>query len=237
MESTPHKDESTGSKDIPAPQPRFTRGTDHGHALKTNEERSFAALLDRLGAPDDHHRLTIQNGDQAAENIELSESGVEIVIGFDSRGKLSWTGSGQIASACATVRHDWGGVHLIPNLKRGVRINGSSISAQQVLKNGDRIQLIPNDHADAIGTELVFREPLSVQVIPRVLFPANGEAKPRVSNAEPKSKLTREASVVLPTQKLMLGLFTAKHVAIIFVCTLLGAIAVFLALNWIDSQF
>jgi len=237
MQSTPLKDESPANKNTAAPSGAAPRRDLGGLALKPSDEQSFAKLLDRLGAPDDHHRLIIQNGDHAGENVELSEPGNEIIIGFDNQGNLAWTPKGLIASACATVRHDWGGVHLTPNLPGEVRINGASINTQQTLKNGDLIELIPNDGASGNGTELVFREPLSAQVIPRVLLPGNGQVKPTVSKTEGTSKMTTEASVDSASHKLILGLFTPAHLAIIVICTLLGAIAVFLALNWIDSQF
>src|SRR5438874_7860167 len=107
MNSTPtnKKDHSDGKEKIAGVSEGARPDERDDSALTLDRDRSFADLLDRLGAADDQYRFEIQNGEHAGAEIALNGPGGEIVIGFDNRGELAWTGGTRIASPCAVVRN------------------------------------------------------------------------------------------------------------------------------------
>ena len=225
-------------------------------ALAEPPSRSFAAVLNSLRTAEDSFHFIVEDGGQSGTRLFIESA--EMPVGWDSTGERLACDLASIVALRMVVRKDWTGVVVLPDRPGMVSINDAPAEDQQRLHNGDRVTLEPTAIArGSVPVTLVFHEPASLvaldSLLPQKLPPPVVPVAPPVeasslteaSAYEPDAPVAALEPVtpqaVSPKkqrqslgniQKRYFGYFTLLELFIMIVGTVVGAIVVFLVLEY-----
>ncbi|HET6976003.1 MAG TPA: FHA domain-containing protein [Pyrinomonadaceae bacterium] len=193
--------------------------------------KSFAAILDSLRTDEDRFYFVVEGSGERIP-IELEQ----MPLGWDASGAQLCFDISSIADLCAVVRKDWSGVILRAQIGSAITVNGEPLEDERRLRDGDRVFL--NRIAGDRQFVLIFHEPTSLvildTVMPRVAPEANtlpaveSSAASRVEHSRPMQKLT----ALIRSDKEYFVVFTFVELSLMAVGTIVGAVIIFLILNF-----
>jgi pSer/pThr/pTyr-binding forkhead associated (FHA) protein len=208
------------------------------HSQGSEPVKTFAAILDGLRTDEDRFYFLIEGGRQGGTRVAIETD--EMPIGLHATGdQLSFDVS-SIASMFAVVRKDWSGVLLQPQIN-GLTINGELIDDVRRLRDGDRIAFPARERRmDQTGESiLVFREPASLVILdslmPRATPPENDPSQIVQSNGHIESgtvRSTHRFAAILRSNREYFGAFTFTELSLMAMGTIVGAVIIFLILNY-----
>jgi hypothetical protein len=202
--------------------------------------KSFAAILDGLRTDEDRFYFLIEGGRQAGLRVPIEREEMPLGRLLDGE-QLSFDVS-SIAELLAIVRKDWSGVILQPQAS-GLAVNGQVLTDERRMRDGDRVSF--STHASkaeaANGPVLVFHEPASLVILdslmskpvpheidPSQLSQQNDKVQPpgRVHNS------ARQVVALFRDNKEYFGAFTFVELSLMAMGTIVGAVIIFLILNY-----
>lgn len=196
---------------------------------------NFAAILDTLRTEEDSFYFIVENkAKKELRRIRLEQA--EMMIGANQRGEIVG-GVDEISTICAVARKDWNGILLDAHETSAIIVNGEPLTEARRLRDGDRVGF------SAVNKEtLVLHEPSSLVALESML------ASRSASDARfgiHQTKGTEDATAALvPTsektksslfERTFFGYFSFLEVVTMFFSTLIGAVLVFLFLEFMFS--
>lgn len=225
LDSSPPTDEF-----LPAPSP----------TLKPS--KSFGAILDSLRTDEDRFYFVIDGGSQSGVRVPIELE--QMPLGWDETGEYLCFDINLIADLCAVIRKDWSGVILQSQAASGITVNNEPLEDERRLRDGDRLSLRGVNKENTPGSEvvLVFREPTSLVILdslmPRVSPLPEDTASQSVDNGpsdaarlnlhNPAQKL----SALIKSDKEYFTVFTFVELTLMAIGTIVGAVIIFLILNY-----
>jgi FHA domain len=198
--------------------------------------KSFAAILDSLRTDEDRFYFVVDGGDQSGSRIPIELA--EMPLGWDATGEYLCFDISSIADLWAIVRKDWSGV-ILRTQTFGITVNGEPLEDERRLRDGDRVFLNTPQSGVTGHTQLVltFHEPTSLvildSVMPRILPEDN--ANSAVASG-PASGVNRshfqQLAALIKSDKERLSVFTFLELSLMAIGTIVGAILIFLFLNY-----
>ena len=204
---------------------------------------SFAAILDSLRTDEDRFYFVVEGGEQPGVRVSIELE--EMPMGWDETGELLCFNISTIADLCAVVRKDWSGVILRTPTASNITINNEPLDDERRLRDGDRLLLRPTDKDGTANSQvvLVFREPTSLVILdslmPRVP-PLREDVVSASIESDPGGGATR-LDIHKPAQKLAsliksdreyFTVFTFVELSLMAIGTIVGAVIIFLILNY-----
>ncbi|HEX2269821.1 MAG TPA: FHA domain-containing protein [Pyrinomonadaceae bacterium] len=207
---------------------------------RSNSPKSFAAILDSLRTDEDRFYFVIDDGTGSGSRIPIEVE--EMPLGWDETGEYFCFDISSIVDLCAVVRKDWSGVMLRAQSAFGITVNGEPVEDERRLRDGDRIALNPPArNGNNTPLVLTFHEPTSLVILDTVM--------PRVAHEDHAASATeigphsagQRAHLQKPMQKLAallasdreyISVFTFLELTLMVSGTILGAIIIFLFLNY-----
>lgn len=206
----------------------------------SKEPKSFAAILDSLRTDEDRFYFVIEDGTASGSRIPIEVE--EMPLGWDETGEYFCFDISSIADLCAVVRKDWSGVLLRAQTAFAITINGEPLENERRLRDGDRISLNPPARRGANSTPLVltFHEPTSLvildSVMPRVApedhAPVAAGNKPNSGAERTLQRPVRKLAALITSDKEYFAVFTFVELSLMAIGTLVGALIIFLILNY-----
>jgi hypothetical protein len=207
---------------------------------RSNAPRSFAAILDSLRTDEDRFYFVIEGGTQSGGRIPIELD--EMPLGWDATGELFGIDISSIAELSALVHKDWSGVVLRPQTGAAITINGEPVETERRLRDGDQVLLHPpvRHNADNTPVILTFHEPTSLVILDSVMPRSVREDNaPAVENAAAvgvgRSQLQnplQKLGALITSDKEILSVFTFVELSLMVIGTLVGAVIIFLILNF-----
>jgi FHA domain len=218
-------------KEAPLPQPNN----------RPNAPRSFAAILDSLRTDEDRFYFVIEGGTQSGGRIPIELD--ETPLGWDATGELFGVDISSIAELSALVHKDWSGVVLRPQTGAAITINGEPVEVERRLRDGDRVLLNPpfRNNADNTPVLLIFHEPTSLVILDSVMpRPLREDSAPAIENGPAAGGVARnrlqnplqKLGALITSEKEILSVFTFVELSLMVIGTLVGAVIIFLILNF-----
>ena len=203
--------------------------------------KSFAAILDSLRTDEDRFYFVVEDGTDSGSRIPIELE--EMPLGWDETGQHLCFDISSIADLCAVVRKDWSGVVLQTQTGLGITVNGEPLVDERRLRDGDRVFLHWPESGVAISAPIVltFHEPTSLVILDTVMpivpredhAPVAAESGPipgaqRGNLQHPMRKL----GALIRSDKEYFAVFTFVELSLMAIGTLVGAIIIFLILNY-----
>jgi pSer/pThr/pTyr-binding forkhead associated (FHA) protein len=208
--------------------------TQHSKPTKT-----FAAILDGLRTDEDRFYFLIEGGPQSGMRVAIEND--ETPLGLHLNGNHLSFDADSISTMFAVVRKDWSGVLLHPQF-RGVTINGEAVDDVRRLRDGDRIAFAPKERRvdSAVDSILIFREPASLVILdslmPRTTPPETDTSQVVQTNGHIQSSMVHSSvqkfSALFTSNTEYFGVFTFAELSLMAIGTLVGAVIIFLILNY-----
>ena len=207
----------------------------------SKQPKSFAAILDSLRTDEDRFYFVIEGGTQSGSRIPIELE--EMPLGWDETGACLCFDISSIAVLCVVVRKDWSGVILRTQTGAGITVNGEPLENERRLRDGDRLFLNAPERGVAGNNQFVltFHEPTSLvildSVMPRVqrednaLAPAAGGPATRAERHHLQAPV-RKIVALITSDKEYFAVFTFLELSLMAVGTMVGAIIIFLILNY-----
>lgn len=192
--------------------------------------KSFAAILDSLRTDEDRFYFVIEESGSRIP-IELEQ----MPLGWDVSGEHLCFDISSVVDLCAVVRKDWSGVILRTQIGSDIAVNGEPLEDERRLRDGDRVAL----NRPEKGIVLTFHEPTSLvildTVMPRVTREENtlpAAENGAVAGADRKQKPVRKLAALIKSDKEYFSVFTFVELSLMAVGTIVGAVIIFLILNY-----
>jgi hypothetical protein len=200
-------------------------------AEKPDASRNFAAILDTLRTEEDSFYFAVKNKAQKElRRIPLEQA--EMPLGANQRGEIT-VNIKEISTVFAVARKDWSGILLEPNKPNAIFVNGEAVSAAQRLRNDDRVSF-----AAPIKETLVLHEPSSLVAL-ESLTTTRDASEARFGIHKTSSGETESLTVATPEipkkslfERTFFGYFSFLEVVTMFFATLIGAVLIFLFLEF-----
>lgn len=200
--------------------------------------KSFAAILDSLRTDEDRFYFVIEGGTQFGTRIPIELE--EMPLGWDETGEHICFDISSIIDLWAIVRKDWSGVLLQTQTSFGITVNGEPLADERRLRDGDRVFLNPPPRRVAGNTQLVltFHEPTSLVILDSVMprIPredaalAHTESGP-IAGTE-RRHFGQQFAALIKSDKEYLSVFTFVELTAMAIGTIVGALIIFLILNY-----
>lgn len=229
--------DSTVENDSEQPTEAFQPDTNQ----RSKPPKSFAAILDSLRTDEDRFYFVIEGGTESGSRIPIELE--QMPLGWDVTGEHVCFDIASIADLWAVVRKDWSGVVLRTEVGSDISVNGEPIEDERRLRDGDRVFL--NRPAKEIAGHsqfvLTFHEPTSLVILDTVMprVPREENALPAaesgaVSGAERShlKKPVRKLAALIKSDKEYFTVFTFVELSLMTIGTFVGAIIIFLILNY-----
>jgi hypothetical protein len=209
---------------------------------RTTPAKSFAAILDSLRTDEDRFYFVVEGGPQSGVRVPIESQ--EMLVGWDDTGEQLTFGSSLIVELCGIVRKDWSGVVLETQTPPTVSVNGSTVEGTRRLRDGDHLLFSrPGPGEKPLRVVLVFREPASLvildSVIPRSVPADESSAQPAATDssqpgttAPPTIRPLDKIAMLLRSDREYFGAFTFLELTLMVIGTLVGAVIIFLILNY-----
>lgn len=195
--------------------------------------RNFADVLNALRTEEDSFYFTVFSGTQETGRLPLELS--EMPIGVNSKGEIV-SGVQQLYGIYAIVRKDWSGILLESQKSGTVSVNGEALDQMRRLRNGDRVTF-----AVAAKFSLVLHEPSSLVALESLLSARNspngsglGSLSPAHLTADGQSSVTGNRGTSL-LERRYFGHFNFTEIVTMLIGTLIGAVLIFLFLEFMFS--
>jgi pSer/pThr/pTyr-binding forkhead associated (FHA) protein len=217
---------------------------DNAVATRVGEQRpqptkSFAAILDGLRTDEDRFYFLVEGG---------RDAGLRVPIELEQM-PVGWTGSGHdlsfniasIVDLCGIIRKEWSGIVLQPQIANSIFVNGEPLVNERRLKDGDRVLLAVKETGNQYGINLVFHEPTSLIILDSLMPRAESAQGNGVVAETPTEAAAARLEVHKPTEKLAaliksdkeyFSVFTFVELLLMVVGTIIGAVIIFLILNY-----
>jgi pSer/pThr/pTyr-binding forkhead associated (FHA) protein len=198
--------------------------------------RNFADILNTLRTEEDSFYFIVENGRQEERRIPLEHA--EMPLGLDAKGEISGQVE-KISSLYAILRKDWSGIVIETQRGGAVFVNDEAVTTTRRLRNGDRVSFNTLRQNDKTLPFLRLHEPSSLVALESLL-----ETR---SRAEGANVGTNSASVFYPNEiettvapdlnesfleRRFLGYFSFFEIASMIIGTLIGAVLIFLLLEF-----
>ena len=203
--------------------------------------KSFAAILDSLRTDEDRFYFVIDDGTESGSRIPIEVE--EMPLGWDLTGEYFCFDISSIVDLVAVVRKDWSGVMLRAQTALVITVNGEPLEDERRLRDGDRVSLNPPATRGANHSPLVltFHEPTSLvildTVMPRVApedhaLPAAGSGALSGGERSHLQKPVQKLATLIKSDREYFAVFTFVELSLMAMGTLVGAIIIFLILNY-----
>ena len=198
--------------------------------------RNFADILNTLRTEEDSFYFIVENGKQEERRIQLEQA--EMPLGLDANGAISGKVE-KITALYAILRKDWSGIIIETQRGGAVFVNDEAVSTTRRLRNGDRVSFNTLRQNDKTLPFLRLHEPSSLVALESLL-----ETRSRTEGANVG---TNGAGVFYPNEiemtvapdlnesfleRRFLGHFNFFEVAAMIIGTLIGAVLIFLLLEY-----
>ena len=203
-------------------------------APKAAASSNFAAILDTLRTEEDSFYFIVENkAFKEVRRIRLEQAETE--VGFNQRGEIV-AEADEILTIVAVARKDWNGILLEASKPNTIFVNGELVAEARRLRNEDRVSFA------AAKQTLVLHEPSSLVALESMRTTREASAArfgihktsgtEDVANA---SVATVEKTGKSPLERTFFGYFSFLEVVTMFFVTLIGAVLVFLFLEFAFS--
>ncbi len=235
--NTAAKDIFTTSEDIAvAHLPEIQREKNKSELPTKKNARNFADILNTLRTEEDSFYFIVENGRQEEKRIPLEHA--EMPLGLDAKGEISGKVE-KISSLYAILRKDWSGIAIETQRGGAVFVNDETVTTTRRLRNGDRVSFNTLRQNDKTLPFLRLHEPSSLVALESLL-----ETR---SRAEGANVSTNSASIFYPNEiettvapdlnesfleRRFLGYFSFFEIASMIIGTLIGAVLIFLLLEF-----
>jgi hypothetical protein len=208
-----------------------------GNLQRPESTKTFAAILDGLRTDEDRFYFLIEGGPQSGMRVAIESD--ETPIGSHVSGEALSFDVSTISTMFAVVRKDWSGVLLQPQ-SGDVIINDEPADDLHRLRDGDRIEFRDKRGDSAAHSTLIFREPASLVILDSLL-PRSTPPETDPSQLVQSNSLSQNGKVHTSVQKLSalfksnreyFGVFTLTELSLMASGTLVGAVIIFLILNY-----
>lgn len=232
------KDIFTTSEDIAvAHLPEIQRENRNKLELPAKKNaRNFADILNTLRTEEDSFYFTVENGRQSERRIQIEQT--EMPLGLNANGEICAKVE-QINALYAILRKDWSGIVIETQRDGAVFVNDEAVAATRRLRNGDRVNFKTVRQNDKTLPFLRLHEPSSLVALESLL-----ETR---SKSETANGNTNGTGVFYPNEiettvapdlnesfleRRLLGYFNFFEIAAMFIGTLIGAVVIFLLLEF-----
>ena len=196
--------------------------------------RNFADVLNTLRTEEDSFYFVLENDGQEIRRIPLEQT--EMPLGLDANGEI--TGKhGQIAHLYAILRKDWSGIVVEAQRADQVFVNGEALATTRRLRNGDFVSFNHKKPGDKFPARLKLHEPSSLIALESLLenrertaISKNPAAANNLIIAEPENSAAAPNVHFLERQ--WFGYFNFLEIAAMLIGTLIGAVLIFLLLEF-----
>jgi hypothetical protein len=201
-------------------------------AEKPEASRNFAAILDTLRTEEDSFYFAVKNKAQKeVRRIPLEQA--EMPVGANQRGEIT-VNIKEISTVFAVARKDWSGILLEANKPNAIFVNGEAVNAAQRLRNDDRVSF-----AAPIKETLVLHEPSSLVALESMTTTRDAsEARFGIHKTSSGELETLPAAAAEKAKKPLFertffGYFGFLEIVTMFFATLIGAVLIFLFLEFV----
>jgi hypothetical protein len=202
---------------------------------KPEASRNFAAILDTLRTEEDSFYFIVKNKAQKeVRRITLEQA--EMPLGVNQRGEIA-ANVDEISTFFALVRKDWSGILLEANKANAIFVNGEAVETTRRLRNDDLVSF-----SAPVKETLVLHEPSSLVALESLLTVRDkSDARfgiHKTSGAEDAGNAlvtTTEKDKISLSKRVFFGYFSFFEVVMMILATLIGAVAVFLFLEFAFS--
>ena len=198
--------------------------------------RNFADVLNTLRTEEDSFYFIVENGRQENRRIALEQT--EMPLGLNAKGEICGTVA-EIAALHAILRKDWSGIVVEAQRSGAVFVNDEAVAAARRLRNGDILSFSARRQNDKTTPFLKLHEPSSLVALESLLENRERGAGIRKNlNGSDNLSLNEVENVaadeqVLPfTERRFFGYFSFFEVAAMAIGTLIGAVLIFLLLEF-----
>lgn len=216
-------------------------------AALTTQPTSFAAILDSLRTEEDTFYFQVETATTGRRRVPVE--GARLLLGWDRTGQNVACGDdASVAIPRAVVHKDWSGVMLQPEGAGAALVNGEPVETARRLRNGDRVTLRPapgSVNQDPARNFYIFYEPASLvvldtllpaQQLPPPVAPPLSVSEGTGTNALVPSPASPPAARPTPNAPLLsrtfLRYYTVGEVLLMACATLVGAVVIFLILEY-----
>lgn len=201
-----------------------------------NPARNFADILNTLRTEEDSFYFIVRNG-TSEEKSRLPLEQNEMPLGFDAQGELTCAAE-KISVLCATVKKDWSGIVVEARRGSGISVNDETLETIRRLRNGDCLNLPSGRKNGKKSFSLELHEPSSLVALESILDtrPPSGKIKLNSLENAPANETEKAAGGREPVpfiERRFFGYFSFFEVAAMIIGTLMGAILIFILLEFI----
>jgi pSer/pThr/pTyr-binding forkhead associated (FHA) protein len=200
----------------------------------STSSRNFAAILDTLRTEEDSFYFVVENkAKKEKRRIRLEKS--ETSLGANKNSAII-SNSEEITTVFAAARKDWSGILLEAAKPNTVFVNGEVLSAARRLRNEDRVSF-----SAPVKETLVLHEPSSLVALESIQatreqsearFGIHKTSGAETENINIKTKTENKISLF---ERTFFGYFSLLEVVTMIFATLIGAVLVFLILEFAFS--
>ena len=215
---------------------RNIRRQDDKSASAGKNTRNFADVLNSLRTEEDSFYFIVENGSKPEKRIPLEQS--EMPLGLDAKGEISGA-VGQINALYAILRKDWSGIVIEAQRGGAVFVNDEAITTTRRLRNGDRVSFNTIRQNDKTLPFLRLHEPSSLVALESLLETRSKAESVRENPNGADSFYPNEidnapnGGASLPIfERRFFGYFNFFEVTAMIIGTLIGAVLIFLLLEF-----
>jgi hypothetical protein len=198
---------------------------------KAEASRNFAAILDTLRTEEDSFYFIVENkSKKETRRIPLEQT--EMPLGANQRGEIV-SKIEEISTIFAVTRKDWSGILLDAQKPNTIFVNGEALTGARRLRNDDRVSF-----SAPVKETLVLHEPSSLVALESLLTAREasesrfGIHKTSGGETEALTVATNEKTGSSLFERTFFGYFNFLEVVTMFFATLIGAVLVFLFLEF-----
>lgn len=195
--------------------------------------RNFADILNSLRTEEDSFYFVVENSKQTENRIPLEQA--EIPLGVNAKGEISWHVE-QIKTLYAIVRKDWSGIIVETQRGAAVFVNDETLATTRRLRNGDRVSFNAASPNKKSAPFLKLHEPSSLVALESLLENrARGEGIQKnlngaIHSSESETVVSESSESLF--ERRFFGYFNFFEIVSMVIGTLIGAVLIFLALEF-----
>ena len=198
--------------------------------------RNFADVLNTLRTEEDSFYFIVENGTQENRRIPLEQT--EMPLGLNAKGEICGAAA-EIAALYAILRKDWSGIIVETQRSGAVFVNDEPVTTTRRLRNGDIVSFNNLRQNDKTAPFLKLHEPSSLVALESLLenrergagIRKNLNGADNLSSNEVENVAADEPALPF-TERRFFGYFNFFEVAAMAIGTLIGAVLIFLLLEF-----
>ena len=198
--------------------------------------RNFADVLNTLRTEEDSFYFIVENGRQENRRIALEQT--EMPLGLNAKGEISGAAA-EITALYAILRKDWSGIIVETQRSNAVFVNDEALTTTRRLRNGDALSFSARRQNDKTTPFLKLHEPSSLVALESLLENRERGAGIRKNlngagnfNLNEVENVAADKSKIPFTERRFFGYFNFFEVAAMTIGTLIGAVLIFLLLEF-----